>query len=135
MTRLEQTIQTLDRRVRALESQLLGKNAPVSVTPDNENWRKQKRGMKKAEVKQILGSPTKLKRIWSSSDGFMVAHPSYTFSSTPIHNNSLAGPSHEGITANLGQKCAGGHPELTLTLWRPFPTNGGLRSAGRYGQS
>lgn len=86
--RLEETIKTLEARVALLETQLNGKSAPASVAPapvnvapapvsvapapvnvapapvsapaGKENWRKLHKGMKEAEVKLLLGSPTRI---------------------------------------------------------------------------
>jgi hypothetical protein len=58
--RHEQTIKTLEARVAALEAQLRGRSAPVSVPKGKENWRKLHTGMKQAEVEQLFGSPTKV---------------------------------------------------------------------------
>jgi hypothetical protein len=79
--RLEETIKALEARVAFLETQLNGKSAPVNVAPapvsvapapvnvapspvsaptGKENWRKLHKGMKEAEVKLLLGSPTRI---------------------------------------------------------------------------
>jgi hypothetical protein len=81
VTKLEQTVQRLEQRVASLEAQLHVTSAPisavpplvttapepasvapaqVSATPGIENWRKLHKGMKEAEVKQLLGSPTRI---------------------------------------------------------------------------
>jgi len=56
--RLEETIQTLERRVASLEAQLREKSTLAPTAPDKLTWRKLKKGMSKEEVEQLLGSPS-----------------------------------------------------------------------------
>ncbi|MFN7444380.1 MAG: hypothetical protein ACK5RC_04290, partial [Curvibacter sp.] len=50
----------LERRVVALEEQLVQRNKSAGVPTDKSNWRKLERGISQAEVERILGSPTKV---------------------------------------------------------------------------
>ena len=60
LEKLEDSVRMLERRVVALEEQLVQRNKSAGVPTDKSNWRKLERGISQAEVERILGSPTKV---------------------------------------------------------------------------
>lgn len=58
--KLEETIQVLERQVDSLEAQLRERNVTVQADPAKVNWRKLQNGMSESDVKQLLGSPSKI---------------------------------------------------------------------------